>query len=468
MAFEKILVLDDEPVIARSLRNLLRKKGYTVNCAGSIAEAEEQLARETHDLVLLDVHLPDGDGTGLLQKLKAAPEAPMVIMITGHASLETALACMRDGAYDYIIKPFNNAQIEIAVGRAEHFQQTLRVARYYTIPGAGDGELLGASVAMAHLRNLIRQVAPTEASVLIQGESGTGKELVAAALHAGSQRADKPLIKVNCAAIAPALIESEFFGHEKGAFTGADKRRQGRFELAEKGTILLDEVGEIPWPLQAKLLRVLQEREFQRVGGGATLRADVRVIASTNRDLPSAVQRGEFREDLYYRLHVVPLQVPPLRDRMEDVPILAEAFLRRFARQYGKTIPGLHPDALTALLAHRWPGNVRELQNMIERAVVFTASGQLAKPEALGLSAPLRPVVQAVVEPTGAAPADDEDDPSLPLTLEEVERRHILRILRRCQGNRTHAAQKLQISLRNLRDKIRAYREQGYFVMEKE
>ncbi len=465
MAFEKILVLDDEPVIARSLRNLLQKKGYTVICAGSIAEAEEQLARESFDLLLLDVHLPDGDGTTLLQKLKGTPEAPMVIMITGQASLETALTCMRDGAYDYIIKPFNHAQIEITVGRAEHFQQTLRLARYYTISATGESELLGASAAMTKLRNQIRQVAPTEASVLIQGESGTGKELVAAALHAGSRRADKPLIKVNCAAIAPSLIESEFFGHEKGAFTGADKRRQGRFELAEKGTILLDEVGEIPLPLQAKLLRILQEREFQRVGGTAMLRADVRVIASTNRDLPSAVQRGEFREDLYYRLNVVLLQVPPLRERMEDVPILAEAFIRRFARQYGKTIPGLHPDALQALMAHRWPGNVRELQNAVERAIVFTESGQLLKLEALGFATPPQTVVPGTVHSSIAETVDGEEPF---LTLEEVERRHILRILSRCQGNRTHAAQKLQISLRSLRDKIRAYRERGYFVMESE
>ncbi|MDX2109870.1 MAG: sigma-54 dependent transcriptional regulator [Verrucomicrobiota bacterium] len=468
MAFEKILVLDDEAIVARSMHALLQRRGYTVVTTGTIADAERLLARETFDLVFMDVRLPDGDGTQLLEKVRFQPAAPIVVMITGHASLESALNCMRAGAFDYMIKPYTNAQIEIVLGKAEHYHQAIRVARYYTQPEANESStLLGNSAAMLALRGIISRVARTDATAFIQGESGTGKELVAAAIHQASSRAGAPFIKVNCAAISPTLIESEFFGHEKGAFTGATSRREGRFELAEGGSILLDEISEIPPVLQAKLLRVLQEREFQRVGGTTTLKVNVRVLATTNRDLKAAVARGDFREDLYYRLNVVPIAVPPLRERQGDISILSEAFIARFSRQHGNRTAGLSPEALAAMLTHHWPGNIRELQNTIERAVILTETGAPITPQALGFAEPVpAPAAECHTLGTPTPEAIRLPAPAAPVPLAVVEREHILAMLRHCDGNRTVSARLLGISLRSLRDRLRLLRAEGFYVPE--
>ncbi|RME69704.1 MAG: sigma-54-dependent Fis family transcriptional regulator, partial [Verrucomicrobia bacterium] len=456
MGLEKILVLEDEPVLRRTLEEHLRRKRYTVAAAETIARAEEFLAADDFDLVFLDVNLPDGDGTQLLERMGRNADGPMFVVVTGNATIESAVACMRAGAFDYVIKPFSLGQIDVLLRKAESFNQLVKVNRFFTREAAGGGQtqLIGNSPAMARLRQLIAKVAPTEATVLVSGENGTGKELVANELFRRSNRADQPFIRVNCAAVSESLIESEFFGHEKGAFTGALQRREGRFELANNGTILLDEISEISPRLQAKLLRVLQEREFERVGGNKTIKVNVRVIATTNRDLTKAVERGEFRQDLYYRLNVFPIHVPPLRERIEDVVPLVEYFIERFSRKHGVRVQGLADDAVAALRAHNWPGNVRELQNTVERAVILTEDGHPIRAAALALFAPpvaeVPPVSMAAVEPSPAAGAEASapeaqekaDHPSAPAggngaepaegpppTLEELERRHILATL---------------------------------------
>jgi DNA-binding NtrC family response regulator len=318
----------------------------------------------------------------------------------------------------------------------------------------GPGELLGNSPAMDTVRQLIRKVARTHATVLIHGESGTGKELVARALYLESPRASAPFIRVNCAAVPENLIESEFFGHEKGSFTGALTKREGRFELAHGGTILLDEISEISPNVQAKLLRVLQERELERVGGNRTIKVDVRVIATTNRNLEASVEKKEFRQDLYFRLNVVPIFVPPLRERLEDVPFLSEEFMRRFGRKHGVHVKGITEEAMNALKTHNWPGNVRELQNVIERAVILCGENGILEPEHLGLTTSAMPAAAApATSGSTLAPATTGALPPLA----EMEKRHILAALEQCKGNRTHAAKLLDVSIRTLRNKLHEY-----------
>lgn len=387
MSLERILVIDDEPIIQKVLEELFRRKKYTVSIAGTIAQGEAFIAKESFDLVMLDVRLPDGDGQQLLERLGALPDKPLVVMMTGHGTIESAVSCMRGGAFDYLIKPFSPSQIEIVLKKADAFRQLVKVNRYFSEQDGGDGDLLGRSMPMQRLKQLIERVAPTDATVLITGENGTGKEMVARELWKNSPRRNEPYIKVNCAALSEQLIESELFGHEKGSFTGATDRREGRFELANKGTLLLDEVSEIPPNLQAKLLRVLQEREFERVGGTKTIKVNVRILATSNRDLMQFVERGSFRSDLYYRLNVFPVHVPPLRERPEDILVLAESFLRRFSRKHGLKIPGFTDNASAALLSYPWPGNVRELQNTLERAVILSENGRPVSTAALGLPA---------------------------------------------------------------------------------
>ncbi|HEY2343264.1 MAG TPA: sigma-54 dependent transcriptional regulator, partial [Chthoniobacteraceae bacterium] len=343
MAIEKILVVDDELVIRKNLEEMLRKKRYAVVSAPTIADAERYLAKDRFDLVFADIHLPDGSGTDLLERIGQLPQKPLTVMITAHASVESAVSCMRAGAFDYVIKPFSSSEIEMTVNKAESFDRVLRVNQHFSMEGAGDREIIGDSGCMQKLKQIIRKVAPTDATVLIQGENGTGKELVAREVFRYSARSGAPFIKVNCAAISETLMESEFFGHEKGSYTGATERREGRFELANGGAILLDEISEISPGLQAKLLRVLQEREFERVGGNKTIRVDVRLIASTNRDLQEEVRQGRFREDLFYRLNVVPINLPPLRLRGDDLSDLVEFYVHHFARKHGKEITGVSP-----------------------------------------------------------------------------------------------------------------------------
>jgi DNA-binding NtrC family response regulator len=368
---------------------------------------------------------------------------------------------MRDGAFDYLIKPFSFDQIEVTLKKAEGFTQLVKVNEYLSRDEDGQAgyELLGHSAAMEALRALIHKVARTQATVLVQGESGTGKELVSRAIYRESPRAHAPFIKVSCAAIPENLIESEFFGHEKGAFTGALNRREGRFELAHGGTILLDEISEISPHVQAKLLRVLQERELERVGGSRTLKVDVRVIATTNRNLEQSVERKEFRGDLFFRLNVVPIHVPPLRGHKEDIPHLTEHFLQRFARKHGVRVTGLSPGCQAELQAHHWPGNVRELQNVIERAVILCTDGEALQETHLGLSPATRSVAADPVKAIGSRLAtgvlSQAQEEIIPL--EEIEKRYILLALEHCQGNRTNAANKLGINIRTLRNKLHEY-----------
>jgi len=512
MTVERILILDDELAIRKSLEEQLRRKRYSVRSVGTLKEAEEHLGKDEFDLLFVDVNLPDGMGTDLLDRVAQMPDAPMVVIITGNGTIESAVNCMRAGAFDYIIKPFAQSQIDVILKKAQDYRKLLKVNQFLAQEsGQGDKELVGKSTLISQLREMISKVAPTEATVLISGENGTGKELVASELYRSSARKTAPFIKVNCAAISESLIESEFFGHEKGAFTGAMQRREGRFELADGGTILLDEISEISPKVQAKLLRVLQEREYERVGGNKTIKVDVRVIATTNRDLGKCVERGDFRQDLYYRLNVFPVFVPALRTRPDDVELLAKTFCQRFARKHGKKIPGFDGSAMKALVTHSWPGNVRELQNTIERSIILTESGskiaemslgllQMPMPVGMGTAPSLEPAyASSASEGTSAygggfpggnfgggpisgdggfpkeaaspeSPALGEtgsdaaaDGDSL-LPLEEIEKQHILATLETTEGNRTQAAKHLGISIRTLRNKIAAYRKEGEYI----
>src|SRR5437868_15312145 len=385
MPIEKVIVLEDDQIVRKNLENCLRRRRYDVASVSTIAAAQDCLAKDNFDVIFLDVRLPDGDGTDLLKLIQSRPQKPLAVVTTGFGSVESAVDCMKNGAFDYLIKPFSNEQIEITLRKAEEFSQLLKVSHFLSQDTEEPHTLLGQSAGMESLRKLIRKVARTQATVLIQGESGTGKELVARAVYRESPRANAPFIRVNCAAIPENLIESEFFGHEKGAFTGALTKREGRFELAHGGTILLDAISEISPQVQANLLRVLQERELERVGGNRTIKVDVRVIATTNRNLEQSVDKKEFRQDLYFRLNVVPICVPPLREHKEDIALLADQFRQRFARKHGTEVHGTSSSCNAALQKHDWPGNVRELQNVIERAVILCNEGGILEPNHLGL-----------------------------------------------------------------------------------
>ena len=457
MGLDKILVVDDERAIRQALEGWLRAKRYGVSSADTLAGGDRLLRGDTFDLVFLDLKLPDGPGIELLERIQKMPDRPQVVIMTGQATLDSAIAAIRLGAFDYLVKPFGKDNIELVIRRAEAFSQVVRVNQILSADMSDTRDLIGTSPAFDNLREMIRKVAPTEATVLIQGENGTGKELVARALYRASGRAQSPYIKVNCAAVPENLIESEFFGHEKGSFTGATDRREGRFELADGGTLLLDEISEIPPHLQAKLLRVLQEREFERVGGTKTMKVDVRVLATTNRDLMKAVAAGEFREDLFYRLNVFPVHVPSLRERPADIPVLADHFLKRFARLHGRSIPGFSEAAAAALLQHRWPGNVRELQNAIERSVILTETAHPVEASTLGLTAAHAPVPSAAAAPAPGPQSPPSPKPGASLSLGDVEKEHILRTLESTGGNRAKAADVLQISIRTLRNKLNEY-----------
>ena len=503
MSLEKILVIDDEPLVRRSLEDIFKARKLQVASAGTLAMAETLLGKETFDLVLLDVRLPDGDGQRFLEQVMALPTHPLVVMMTGHGTIESAVGCMRAGAFDYVIKPFQSSQIDMILRKADNYSQLIKVNRYFSERNGVDGEpMLGRSQSMLRVRQLVERVAPTDATVLITGENGSGKEMVAHEIYRNSTRRAEPYIKVNCAALSEQLIESELFGHEKGAFTGAIERREGRFELANRGTLLLDEVSELPLNLQAKLLRVLQEREFERVGGTKTIKVNVRILATSNRDLQHFMERGLFRSDLYYRLNVFPLSVPPLRERPEDIDVFSETFLRRFSRKHGLRLPGFSDHAMEALRAYPWPGNVRELQNTIERAVILSEDHRPVTTAALNLPTLTRadagrpvahtgvsaepernsflavPPIELFTAPVVAAPvaepvmvgdevvvsrvveslsvAEPVSVEILPLS--EIEKKAILDTLVSTQGNRTKAAELLGISIRTLRNKLNEYR----------
>jgi DNA-binding NtrC family response regulator len=458
MTPHRILIIDDTPVICKSLEDRLRSKRHSVTTCASLGEAEKKIASCVFDLIFLDVELPDGDGRDFLERIAELSPRPLVIMITANTTIEAVVKCMRSGAFDYITKPFSIGQIDIALKKATDFQRQVKVTNFLNRDHADSLQMIGDSPPMRSLRDLICRVARTNATVMICGENGTGKELVANEIFLHSQRVDHPYIKVNCAVISEKLIESEFFGHEKGAFTGATEQRDGRFELADGGTILLDEISEIPIALQAKLLRVLQEREFERVGGNKTIKVDLRVLATTNRDLKKAVEKGDFREDLYYRLNVFPIDVPPLRERAEDIPQLAEFFFQMSAKQHGLKSPGFADGVLAGLLRHRWPGNVRELQNVIERACILAEDGKLITWDLLGL--PLDCQNRSAPEAARSEPPPPVP-PLLVQPLHEVEKMAIFRALESTGGNRTKAAETLQISIRTLRNKLAEYRGNG-------
>jgi len=477
MSFEKILIVEDELVVRNLLQSIFQRHKLPVTCANNLAEAAAVLQREQFDLMMLDIRLPDGDGQKFLEQVAAMPEHPLVVMVTGYGTIESAVGCMRAGAFDYVLKPFSPSQIDVILKKAQSYRQLLHVNRLLSDdPEDDDAVLVGRSPAIMRLRQLVERVAPTDATVLITGESGTGKEMVAREFYRRSPRRGHPFIKMNCAAVSENLIESEFFGHERGAFTGATERREGRFELANQGTLLLDEVSEIPLNLQAKLLRVLQEREFERVGGSRTIKVNVRILATSNRDLLSHVEKGDFRQDLYYRLNVFPVHVPALRERIEDILLLADHFLRRFVRKHGVRVTGFSDSARGALLAYRWPGNVRELQNTVERAVILSENGRAVTAAALGLPGDL-----SIAESTPSAPSNSETDATAVATppaatdpgtsvtdgqgqvlrLDQLEKHAIRAALRQTNGNRTQAAAELGISIRTLRNKLQEYRLAG-------
>jgi DNA-binding NtrC family response regulator len=454
MAIEKIIILEGDAVVRSSLENYLRRCRFDVASTPSVPVALEYLSRDNFDILFMDLSLRNGRGTDLLREIQMRAQKPLVVVTTSIGSIESAVDCIRNGAFDYLIKPFSNEQIEVTLRRTEEFSQLVRVNRFLS-QNDRPRELMGCSPETENLRQLIRKVARTHATVLIQGESGTGKEVIAHEIYQQSSRANAPFIKVNCAAIPENLIESEFFGHEKGAFTGALNKREGRFELAHGGTILLDEISEISLGTQAKLLRVLQEREFERVGGNRSIKVDVRVIATTNRNLQQCVDRKEFRQDLFFRLNVVPMHVPPLRERPEDVLMLMREFVRSFCRQHGIDVRGFTEEARRILTNHSWPGNVRELQNVIERAIILCGDNEMLGAEHFGFGISPEPVLPLLAE--GSPAFADSGEPKRIATLAEVEKNHILAALNHCKGNRTHAANLLDVSIRTLRNKLHEY-----------
>src|SRR5512143_1086799 len=403
MPGEKILVVDDEPGMRSLLKKVLSKEGYFVTPFEKGEEALDALSSEDYDLAILDIEMPGLNGIELLKRIKRKDAGLNVVMITAYGSLQSAVEAMRLGAYDYLTKPFQMDEIKLVVEKAlererlitENRELHRELEEQYRFTG-----IVGKSPRMEEVYELVSRVAGTNASVLIQGESGTGKELVARSIHYNSRRKGSPLVILNCAALAEGVLESELFGHEKGAFTGAIRRKAGRFELAHGGTLFLDEIGEIPIATQLKLLRVLQEHEFERVGGEKTIKVDVRIIAATNRDLMAAVREGRFREDLYYRLNVVTINMPPLRERREDVPALAGHFLAKFAQETGKHVEGIDHRAMEMLVHYDWPGNVRELENIMERAVVLE-KGDTVTPASLPLQLRLEGEGEQLVIPQG-------------------------------------------------------------------
>ncbi len=453
-AIGRVLVVDDHQRARESVADVLRHAGHYVACCSSAVEAVKLLETESFDVVITDLQMPGMSGLEFIQHLYRRQLGVQTVMVTAHATVASAVEAMRYGAFDYLEKPFDVDQLEKLVARAVGHGQLLD--QQAALPAALDDApcMIGSSAAMNALRKRIAQVAPTSETVLISGESGTGKELIARSVHQASRRAAAPLVSLNCPVLSEQLMESELFGHERGAFTGADAPRSGRFELADQGTILLDEISEIALPLQAKLLRVLQEQSFERVGSSQTVQVDVRVLATTNRDLHQEIVRGTFREDLYYRLAVVPLHVPPLRERREDVPELVEHFLGRAAARLERDPCVLETAAVDLLSAYHWPGNVRELENLITRASVLNPGGPVRADE-------LRPWLQRGGSACDAPAAVVQEGTSL----EEMERRLIEATLKKYDGHRAKTAQALGIGIRTLSGKLRAY---GYAPRTKE
>ncbi|MBN2325485.1 MAG: sigma-54-dependent Fis family transcriptional regulator [Spirochaetes bacterium] len=442
----KLLVVDDEINIREGLKKALSLDGYEVEVAQDGQEALDKIDEGDIDLVITDLRMPRVSGEELMKEaLSRYPYIP-VIILTGHGTIENAVEAMRNGAYDFITKPLNIDKLSLIVNRAlensslkrQNRELLLQLKKKYSFEN-----IIGKSTPMKNVFETIELVAPSRANVLIYGESGTGKEMIADAIHHNSPREDKSYIKVHCAALPESLLESELFGHEKGAFTGAIARKRGRFELAHLGTLFLDEVGEIPSQIQVKLLRVIQEREFERVGGEIPLKVDVRIISATNKNLKEEVENGTFREDLYYRLDVVSIHVPPLRERRDDVPLMVHKFMEEFSKENNKEIEGITNAALQALVAYKWPGNVRELRNVIESIVVLTKGSIISEQDL----------------PQYVLSRDEQSHLKIPsgVTLQEAEKRLILFTLQNTGGNKTKASEILNIGRKTLHRKLGEY-----------
>jgi two-component system NtrC family response regulator/two-component system response regulator HydG len=444
-----VVVADDEESARISLGQILREDGYQVSLAADGIEALRLVAAEQPDVLLTDLKMPGMDGQELLSRVRQGyPEVAVVIM-TAHGTIRSAVEALRQGAEDYLTKPVDVEEVEYLLDQVLKRRKLLsetRLLRERLDEKYRFENIIGRSAEMLEVFRLVEQVAPTQASVLITGESGTGKELIAQAIHQRSQRRDAPFIKVSCAALPETLLESELFGHERGAFTGALARRAGRFELAAGGTVFLDEVGDIPLGMQVKLLRFLQDHQFERVGGNQTLTVDVRVITATHRDLQALIKEGKFREDLYYRLNVIEIPLPPLRSRNQDIPLLTDFFLKKYSAVNGKEIKAVTDETLSALMAYSWPGNVRELEHALERAVILSRGDEL--------DLALFPTLPRTAPP--ARLAKKPDSPGA--TMEEIEREAILRTLESVGGSTSRAAAVLKISPRTIQYKLKEYR----------
>jgi two-component system response regulator HydG len=452
----EVLIVDDDSAHRVMLKKLLGGWGYRVAEADDGAVAVEEVGRRSFDLILMDIRMMKVSGIEALEQIKKIHPATPVIIMTAYASVETAVSALKKGAYDYLTKPLDFDELQIVMARAtEH--SLLKKENEYLKERLGEKfdrqNIIGQSAAMLKLLEIVEQVAATEATILITGDSGTGKEMIANAVHANSKRKQAPFIKINCAALTETLLESELFGHEKGAFTGADRRREGKFLQADSGSIFLDEVSEMSPAMQVKLLRVLQERELTRVGGSDVVKVDVRVIAASNKDLKKEIQMGRFREDLFYRLNVVALAMPPLRERKEDIPLLAQHFLRGFAAKNSKNVTGFSSGAMHKLVEYPWPGNVRELMNAVERAVVLSRTDFVDADELMFLTAD-----DGDSNNRGrSGPAAQAAGASGNLPLTEVEKRSILEALDVCGGNKSEAARRLGITRKTLRKKLTKY-----------
>ncbi len=448
-----VLVVDDDNAHRTMLYTLISGWGYEVTQADDGATAIEKVKEQSYDLVLMDVRMVKVSGLEALEQIKSFNPAIPVIIMTAYSSVDTAVDALKQGAHDYLTKPLDFDKLKITIARSmEHtrLKEENRLLKESLGKHFDRRNIIGQSPAMVNLLETVAQVAPSEATALITGESGTGKELIAGAIHFNSSRKNGPFVKINCAAITETLLESELFGHEKGAFTGADRRKEGRFYQAHRGSLFLDEVSEMSLTMQVKLLRVLQEREFTRVGGEKTIQVDVRIIAATNKDLPELISQERFREDLYYRLNVVDLEIPSLRKRREDVPLLAQHFLQIFAARNHKEIKGFTPQAMDHLIRYDWPGNVRELMNAVERAVVLSRSDYLSEKDF--------PVISGFeIKNDGIISQTPPINGDGTTPLEEVEKATILKTMEASGGNKSEAARRLGITRKTLHKKLKTY-----------
>jgi two-component system response regulator AtoC len=445
---KKVLIIDDETVVRKGISRALEDSGISSFGAASAQEALDILEKETFDLVLLDIKMPDMDGLSLLKKIKSSYPEIKVIMITGYPTIDTAVHCIKLGAVDYLVKPFRLDDLEAALKKIENPEST-SAEDLFSIEGNGlhvdsfQDFIIGKSRAMKSIFEKIIKVAPTDSTVLITGESGTGKELVAKAIHAYSERKHREFVAVDCSSLVETLLESELFGHVKGSFTGAYQTKHGLFELANNGTFFFDEISNLSPKIQAKLLRVIQEREFMKVGDQKKIKLDIRIISASNKDLQNSIRQGTFREDLYYRLSVVPLRLPPLRKRKEDIPLLTKHFLQKYSKKVKRAVPEISPEAMDILIEHNWPGNVRELEHIIERILILEDSDIIRT----------RDLPSFISQREGEFQMFSEEA----LSLQELEKKYIRFILRKTKGKKTEAANILGINRKTLGLKIKKY-----------